>query len=800
MKPGRKLWLVIGMVITVLALLSANSIVPLTVVAEPADAPKVTVDWASVSPMSKPRHAGATVVVDGVIYTIGGAETGGSYKYLPPGAPPGHEVEISIDTTGIRVEAYDPASNKWTAKASLPYPPDIQTKKAEGRLYLGAAAYKGKIYTFGGADVNGVVKDTVDVYDIATDTWTAGIAKLPKPTASISAVTYGDRIYLFGGSTSTADFAAEDFYGDCYEFDPATVTFTPKASMPNPRTRTSAAVFKNQIMVFGGSSAWGNRNAMVYDPATNSWSFRDVVVWERAYWFGTVANDMVFLMGGRNDEERITCTEANVYNDEWQTWVTATNMPLPRENAFVAAVGGKLYVMGGSDNKGNPEATPTPLNSAFRGTVPSTPPTLDLTEIPEEVKVTIAWSKVAPMPTPRYYGAAVVVDNIIYVIGGLESESLTGKVVEAYDPVANKWTTKASLPEGRFNMPATACNGKIYIFGGVNTKLKIMDTVDVYDIATNTWTAGIAKLPKPAAGVAAVNYADMIFLFGGSRSPMLFVPSKYYYSDVYMFDPVALTFTACTPMPVARNMSFVGVVDEGICLVGGVESTGATVNSVYSAIADTRSRMEMAKYAGNRKAYEEYEALLKKFEAKAKAEAKAVEAAWKARAEMPAKRGGHSGAVLASAVSNCNVFVIGGHAKSSVLAYNSKANAWQQATRCAVGRNVCQVVVAKASPESIYVMGGMDKKGYVVSIVEKGTPYEGTPPTPTPPPTPEPTPTPSPTPTPPPSPTPPPDGGAGCAKSSLARGSFDFSPVLLGLVWVGAALALGSRRKRNRQD
>ena len=756
MNQIRKLWMKISMVVVMLALVSAGSAVSSPVRAAAEDTPKVSVQWASISPMSKPRHAGATVVVDGIIYTIGGIETGGVYKYHPAGSPEGFVAEIAIDT-GTMVEAYDPATNKWTAKASLPYPPDVQARKAEGRLYLAAAAYKGKIYTFGGADVNGVVKDTVDVYDIATDNWTAGIAKLPKPSAGMSVVTYGDKIYLFGGGTSTASFAAEDFYGDCYEFNPATAAFTPKSDMANPRTRTSAVVFKNQIMVFGGTSAWGNRNAMMYDPATDSWGFSEVVVWERSYWFGTTANDMVFLMGGRNDE-RVTCTEVNVYSDKWQTWVTATNMPTPREDAFVAVVDGKLYVMGGSDNKGDPEATPTPFNSAFRGTVPSTPPTLDLTETPAEVKVTIAWWEVAPMPTPRYSGATAVVDNIIYTIGGLESKAATGKVVEAYDPVANKWTTKAPLPEGRFNMQAAAYKGKIYIFGGVNTKLKIMDTVDVYDIATNTWTANIAKLPKPAAGIAAVTYVDRIYLFGGSRSPMLFVPSSYYYSDVYVFDPVALTFTAGTPMPVARNMAFTGIVKDEIYVIGGVESTGATSNRTYSAKSSS----------------------------------------WTTKAEMPEKRGGHSGAVLENAVSNCNVYIIGGHAESSVLAYNTITNVWDKATKCEIGRNVCYVGVAKASPESIYVIGGMDSKGNVVSIVEKGTPYEGTPPSP---PTPEPKPTPPPSsePTPPPSSEPTtPSGGAGCAKSSLVREPFDFSPILLGVVWVGAALALGSRRKRSK--
>jgi N-acetylneuraminic acid mutarotase len=463
----------------------------------------------------------------------------------------------------------------------------------------------------------------------------------------------------------------------------------------------------------------------------------------------------------------------------------------------VAAVDGKLYVMGGSDNKGNLEATATSLNTAVRGTVPSAPPTLDLTETPEEVEVTIQWTEVAPMPTPRCYGATAVVDNIIYTIGGLENKPITGRVVEAYDPVTNQWATKASLPEGRFNMSAAAYNGKIYIFGGVNTELEVVDTVDVYDIATDTWTAGIATLLKPAAGVAAVTAGDMIYLFGGSRNPMMFVPSSYYFSDVYEFDPVALTFTAGTPMPVSRNMSFVGIVGDGICVIGGVESTGATSNNQYATPAFSiwalKQRIKEAEDNGDLALANSLKALLAEREAGSEA------AAWEEKAEMPEKRGGHSGAVVRDPLENCDVYVIGGHAESSVLVYDSETDEWQNATECEIGRNICYVGVAEASPESIYVIGGMDSKGNVVSSVEKGTPYEGTPPSEPepelPPSEPETTPPPSgPDTTPPPS-----EGeGMGCGQSSVAKESFDFSPILLGVVWMGAAIALGSRRKRNK--
>ena len=638
MKRTGNLWLKIVLVVAALSLVPLSSVVQPVTAAETSSAPAVTIQWEQVSPMSRPRHSGATAVVDGIIYTIGGLEPAGEFEFTVQ--TPGGKMLIKIPNlvSGALVEAYDPKTDKWTAKAPLPYLPSAETRKSEGRIRLAATAYKGKIYTFGGANVNEEVKDTVDVYDVASDTWEAGIAKLPKPAVDMSAIAYGDKIYLFGGSASTDLFSAQDFYNDCYEFDPATGSFTSKATMPTPRSRTSAVVFKNGILVFGGSSGFGNGNAQLYDPTTNTWSRVTSVIWERGIWFGTAANDMVFLMGGR-DEQVSTSSEVNVYSDKWQTWVTGTSMLTLREGAFVAAVDSRLYAIGGRDNKGDPQGKGEPLASAERGTPPTTPPTLDLTQSTSEPKIKIHWTPVAPLPKARCYGTAVTVSNIIYTIGGLEDPlPYTGKLVEAYDPVANKWTSKAPLPEGRFNFGAAAYKGKIYTFGGADTKLKVVDTVDVYDISTDTWQAKIAKLPFPAAGMSAATYGDKIYLFGGCSKPQLFIPSSNYYKNVYEFDPVKLTFTPKADMPIARNMSVVSVVNNKIVVIGGVESTGATMCASMSPSDNT----------------------------------------WQTNADMPEKCGGHGGTAVGD-----NVYITGGHGEASVQVYSTITNQWAEATQMA---------------------------------------------------------------------------------------------------------------------
>jgi len=744
MKRIGKLCLKIVLVVAALSLVPLGSAVQPVAAATTNGAPAVSIQWEQISPMSKPRHSGATVVVNDIIYTIGGIEPPGDFEFMVL-TPAGSKMPIKMPgiVTGAIVEAYNTKTDKWTTKAPLPYLPSAEARRAEGRVYLAAAAYKGKIYTFGGANVYQEVKDTVDVYDVATNTWKAGIAKLPKPAVDMSAVAYGDKIYLFGGSASTDLFSAQYFYNACYEFDPATGKFTSKATMPTPRSRTSAVVFKNRILVFGGSSGFGNGNGQLYDPATDSWSRIECVIWERGIWFGTTANDMVFLMGGR-DEQVSTSSVVDVYSDQWQTWVTGTSMLTPREGAFVAAVDGKLYVMGGRDNKGDPEGQGEPLASAERGTPPATPPTLDFTQPSSEPKIKIHWTPVAPLPKPRCYGAAITVNNIIYTIGGLEDPlPYTGKLVEAYDPVANKWTSKAPLPEGRFNFGAAAYKGKIYTFGGADTELKVVDTVDVYDIASDTWQAKIAKLPFPAAGMSAATYGDKIYLFGGCSKPQLFIRSTYYYKNVYEFDPVKLTFTPKADMPIARSMSVASVVNNKIVVIGGVESTGATMCASMSPPDNT----------------------------------------WQTNTDMPSKRGGHGGTALGD-----NICIVGGHAQPSVVMYIVGLNIFLTATSMDMGRSVMFVTSAAASPESIYVIGGADSKGNPLSGAIKGTLSEG-----------EAEPAPEtgqpaqPSPTQPPTP----GKGMGCAKAESSSGTLsDASPLLLGVVLV--ALVVSSRRKRNK--
>jgi N-acetylneuraminic acid mutarotase len=115
-------------------------------------------------------------VVDGKIYSIGGAEGPPKWRVLPT------------------VEQYDPATDTWTTKA------DIPTATASHA----SVVIDNRIYVINGNGVTGTVLSLVQIYEPAMDTWieaphTAIARQLP------SAGAVDGSIYLMGGFNPNID-------------------------------------------------------------------------------------------------------------------------------------------------------------------------------------------------------------------------------------------------------------------------------------------------------------------------------------------------------------------------------------------------------------------------------------------------------------------------------------------------------------------------------------------------------------------------------------------------------------------
>ncbi len=91
----------------------------------------------------------------------------------------------------------------------------------------------------------------------------------------------------------------------------------------------------------------------------------------------------------------------------------------------------------------------------------------------------------------------------------------------------------------------------------------------LYNINTNSWSTGTAA-PMPARADAAsgdTTHGGFLYVIGGGNSG---VPL----SDLQRYDPVLDAWTTLSPMNTARAGAAAAVIDDGIFVIGGRQSTG----------------------------------------------------------------------------------------------------------------------------------------------------------------------------------------------------------------------------------
>lgn len=165
------------------------------------------------------------------------------------------------------------------------------------------------------------------------------------------------------------------------------------------------------------------------------------------------------------------------------------------------------------------------------------------------------WKVLADIPSPRFGGAAAVVNDKLHVLGGVNMNPHTPggaraaravNLHHAYDPATNSWSTKAPIPDNS-GWPAIATyKGKIYLFGGDNKAIdaSMTDTAWVYDPATDRWSR-LAPLPHPRSYSSAVSVGDYIYIFGARTLRSDGAPDR----STFRYDPATDTYTRMADLP-----------------------------------------------------------------------------------------------------------------------------------------------------------------------------------------------------------------------------------------------------------
>jgi N-acetylneuraminic acid mutarotase len=285
-----------------------------------------------------------------------------------------------------------------TAQEPVPGEWGMRAPALEPLSELALAESNGKLYLMGGYPPNRVTARTVQIYDIATDTWSYG-PQLPLRNNHGMAASVNGRIYLIGGQLNADDPPNTNSYvNTVYELDPAVGVWVTKAPMPTARSSGVAVVHDGRIYVAGGRLPRGSDFA-VYDPAADTWEVLPNLPTQRNHFTGAAINGRIHYVGGRqgNGLSPFMTTAHEVFDPQTRTWTTAAPMLRPRSGMNGVMAHGLFHVWGG---EGPPPPGMFPDHDYYN------PQTNTWTKLPD-----------MPMPVHGIVGSAFV-DGLIWSTGG----------------------------------------------------------------------------------------------------------------------------------------------------------------------------------------------------------------------------------------------------------------------------------------------------------------------------------------------------------------------------------------------
>tara|TARA_R110000824_G_scaffold399843_1_gene605944 strand:+ start:31023 stop:32036 length:1014 start_codon:yes stop_codon:yes gene_type:complete len=265
--------------------------------------------------------------------------------------------------------------------------------------------------------------------------------------------------------------------------------------MTTARANAGGVLVGEDLYVIGGSGTSGPRAMTeIYDTRGDIWrSAAPLPVGLEQFGIAATA-DKIFVAGGFEVEGGSTLISESaafwIYDIRTGSWNAAPDMPGTRVGLSLAAVGDKIYAIGG------------------RGSNPSRVYVFDLGKA--------EWTTLpAANPSPRSAAASVVVGDDIYLIGGASGGRASARV-DILDASRGVWRSGPSLPSPREGHVAALLDGAIHVSGGQSVSPpKTYPEHFVLDVKKGQWRKA-SPLPTPRHGAIAAATDNKLFVVGGA--------------------------------------------------------------------------------------------------------------------------------------------------------------------------------------------------------------------------------------------------------------------------------------------
>jgi len=280
----------------------------------------------------------------------------------------------------------------------------------------------------------------------------------------LGVVAVDGKIYAIGGTTELG-YEPSSVVGTNECYDPGSDMWTTLEPMPTPRTNFAIATYEGKIYCIGGYTAeqvppYSPISVIeVYDIATNSWSTKTSMPVEGAM-YACVVNGNFFVM---------TKYDLFMYDPVEDFWTQKTFMPQKisispssEPHSVSVVVDDKIVVTG-----------------YFEG-IHSEPKTRIYDP------ATDVWSEGSAPAKPYWFNlncagvtTGVYAPQSVYVLGGT-SEGITELSNQVYDPVGDTWAFAKDMSAYRCQFGVVVINDILYVVGGHYTDGVVVSTNEQY--------------------------------------------------------------------------------------------------------------------------------------------------------------------------------------------------------------------------------------------------------------------------------------------------------------------------------
>jgi N-acetylneuraminic acid mutarotase len=276
----------------------------------------------------------------------------------------------------------------------------------------------------------------------ATGAWKRG-ASLPLARGEVAAAVAEGRIYVIGGFTAQGENSTS-----VQAFNPGTNSWSQEADLPLPVDHTMAAGDRGRVYVAGGYGPGRSRLTTLFAFAGDGWTRLASMPEQRAAGGAAIVNGKLYVVGGTTSstigaQQGLQLAKTMlVYDIATDRWTTRRG-PTPREHLGVAALGGKIYAVGGRTAGFDTNMRLVEVFNPRTG----------------------RWSRLPRVPGRRGGTGAAGIGRWIVSVGG-EAPQGTIRTVYRYDVKRRRWSRLPNLPTPRHGLGVAAVGGKVYVMGG----------------------------------------------------------------------------------------------------------------------------------------------------------------------------------------------------------------------------------------------------------------------------------------------------------------------------------------------